>query len=150
MLSSRACYLTELSCCSPTTRWPVLPTWPSSTLTLSTRRSLHPRRYISSEFPSEKCLQTDTNILSTLSIVSRLYQLIPCDNIDKPMYLSTGLKWSSKDTNSPVGHPRLHQVPDIVSSWNRVTVTTVAPRLRSVAVEEVRGVSETFPPERRR
>ena len=40
----------------------------------------------------------------------RLYQLIPCDNIDKPMYLSTGLKWSSKDTNSPVGHPRLHQV----------------------------------------
>ena len=116
MLSCRACYLTELSCCSPTTRWPVVPTSPSSISTLSTRRSLHPRRYISSEFPSEKCLQTDTNTLSlsTLSIVSRLYQLIPCDNIDKPMYLSTGLKWSSKDTNSPVGHPRLHQVSDII------------------------------------
>merc|ERR1719436_1767136 len=39
--------------------------------------------------------------------ISKLYQLIPCDNIDKPMVLSTGLKWSSKDTNSPVGHPRL-------------------------------------------
>ena len=40
--------------------------------------------------------------------LSRLYQLIPCDNIDKPMYLSTSLKWSGN--GSPVGHPRLHQV----------------------------------------
>ena len=45
-----------------------------------------------------------------LLCLCRLYQLIPCDNIDKPMYLSTSLKWSSKDSNSPVGHPRLHQV----------------------------------------
>jgi len=41
--------------------------------------------------------------------ISKLYQLIPCDNIDKPLYLSTSLKWSSKNTNSPAGHPRLHQ-----------------------------------------
>jgi len=40
--------------------------------------------------------------------LSKLYQLIPCDNIEKPVYLSTCLKWSSKD-NSMVGHPRLHQ-----------------------------------------
>merc|ERR1719381_171104 len=40
--------------------------------------------------------------------LSKLYQLIPGDNVDKPLYLSTCLKWSSKD-NSPVGHPRLHQ-----------------------------------------
>jgi len=40
--------------------------------------------------------------------ISKLYQLIPCDNIDKPLYLSTCLKWSSQD-NSPIGHPRLHQ-----------------------------------------
>ena len=39
--------------------------------------------------------------------VVRLYQLIPCDNIDKPHYLTSGLKWSS--SGSPVGHPRLHQ-----------------------------------------
>ena len=39
--------------------------------------------------------------------VDRLYQLIPCDNIDKPHYLTSGLKWSS--SGSPVGHPRLHQ-----------------------------------------
>merc|ERR1719384_1582655 len=39
--------------------------------------------------------------------ISKLYQLIPCDNIDKPMYLSTSLKWSGN--GSPVGHPRLHQ-----------------------------------------
>ena len=41
------------------------------------------------------------------SNLSRLYQLIPCDNIDKPHYLTSGLKWSS--SGSPVGHPRLHQ-----------------------------------------
>lgn len=40
--------------------------------------------------------------------LAKLYQLIPGDNVDKPLYLSTCLKWSSKD-NSPVGHPRLHQ-----------------------------------------
>jgi len=39
--------------------------------------------------------------------ISKLYQLIPCDNIDKPMYLSTSLKWSSN--GAPHGHPRLHQ-----------------------------------------
>jgi len=39
--------------------------------------------------------------------ISKLYQLIPCDNIDKPMYLSTSLKWSSN--GSAHGHPRLHQ-----------------------------------------
>eukprot|EP00092_Neocalanus_flemingeri_P007572 GFUD01008172.1.p1 GENE.GFUD01008172.1~~GFUD01008172.1.p1 ORF type:complete len:337 (-),score=90.00 GFUD01008172.1:184-1194(-) len=41
--------------------------------------------------------------------ISKLYQLIPCDNVDKPVYLSTCLKWSNKDTGSSVGHPRLHQ-----------------------------------------
>jgi len=40
--------------------------------------------------------------------LSKLYQLIPGDNVDKPLYLSTCLKWSSKE-NSTVGHPRLHQ-----------------------------------------
>merc|ERR1719461_740345 len=39
--------------------------------------------------------------------ISKLYQLIPCDNIDKPMFISTSLKWSGN--GSPVGHPRLHQ-----------------------------------------
>ena len=38
-------------------------------------------------------------------VTDRLYQMIPGDNVDKPLYLSTCLKWSSKD-NSPVGHPR--------------------------------------------
>merc|ERR1719470_608953 len=41
--------------------------------------------------------------------ISKLYQLMPCDNVDKPVYLTTCLKWSNKDTGSPVGHPRLHQ-----------------------------------------
>merc|ERR1719166_499278 len=36
--------------------------------------------------------------------ISKLYQLIPCDNIDKPMFISTSLKWSGN--GSPVGHPR--------------------------------------------
>lgn len=40
--------------------------------------------------------------------LSQLYQLIPGDNVDKPAYLASCLKWSSKD-NSPIGHPRLHQ-----------------------------------------
>jgi len=40
--------------------------------------------------------------------LSKLYQLIPGDNVDKPLYLSTCLKWSSKE-NSTAGHPRLHQ-----------------------------------------
>jgi len=39
--------------------------------------------------------------------ISKLYQLIPCDNIDKPHYLTSSLKWSG--SGSPVGHPRLHQ-----------------------------------------
>ena len=34
--------------------------------------------------------------------------MIPCDNIDKPTYLTSGLKWSSN--GAAVGHPRLHQV----------------------------------------
>jgi len=40
--------------------------------------------------------------------ISKLYQLIPCDNVDKPVYLSACLKWSNTD-GTPVGHPRLHQ-----------------------------------------
>lgn len=40
--------------------------------------------------------------------LSKLYQLIPCDNIDKPHYLATCLKWSSSSSGA-VGHPRLHQ-----------------------------------------
>jgi len=39
--------------------------------------------------------------------ISKLYQLIPCDNIDKPHYLTTSLKWSSN--GQAQGHPRLHQ-----------------------------------------
>ena len=45
------------------------------------------------------------SVLKLFSV--RLYQLIPCDNIDKPHYLTSGLKWSSN--GSSVGHPRLHQ-----------------------------------------
>eukprot|EP00090_Calanus_glacialis_P045641 TRINITY_DN8607_c0_g1_i1.p1 TRINITY_DN8607_c0_g1~~TRINITY_DN8607_c0_g1_i1.p1 ORF type:complete len:336 (-),score=102.85 TRINITY_DN8607_c0_g1_i1:173-1180(-) len=41
--------------------------------------------------------------------ISKLYQLMPCDNVDKPVYLTTCLKWSNKETGSPLGHPRLHQ-----------------------------------------
>merc|ERR1719350_2113933 len=41
--------------------------------------------------------------------ISKLYQLMPCDNVDKPVYLTTCLKWSNKGCGSPVGHPRLHQ-----------------------------------------
>jgi len=41
--------------------------------------------------------------------ISKLYQLMPCDNVDKPIYLTTCLKWSNKESGSPVGHPRLHQ-----------------------------------------
>merc|ERR1719347_1595576 len=41
--------------------------------------------------------------------ISKLYQLMPCDNVDKPVYLTTCLKWSNKDAGSHVGHPRLHQ-----------------------------------------
>jgi len=40
--------------------------------------------------------------------ISKLYQLIPTDNVEKPVYLSTCLKWSNNDGNV-VGHPRLHQ-----------------------------------------
>lgn len=39
--------------------------------------------------------------------VSRLYLLIPADNVDKTQYLSASLKWSSGDNG--VGDPRLHQ-----------------------------------------
>merc|ERR1719228_558011 len=41
--------------------------------------------------------------------ISKLYQLIPCDNVDKPVYLSTCLKWSNKENGSPIGHPRYDQ-----------------------------------------
>jgi len=40
--------------------------------------------------------------------LSKLYMLIPLDNIDKPSYLSSCVKWSCRD-NTPLGHPRLHQ-----------------------------------------
>lgn len=40
--------------------------------------------------------------------LSRLYQLIPLDNVDKPAYLATSLKWSNKE-GGVIGHPRLHQ-----------------------------------------
>jgi len=39
--------------------------------------------------------------------ISKLYQLIPGDNVDKPLYLSTCLKWSGGGPGP--GHPRLHQ-----------------------------------------
>ena len=45
------------------------------------------------------------NFCNSKLLITRMYQLIPGDNVDKPLYLSTCLKWSSKD-NSPVGHPR--------------------------------------------
>ncbi|XP_023323568.1 Golgi to ER traffic protein 4 homolog [Eurytemora carolleeae] len=41
--------------------------------------------------------------------IARLYELIPCDNVDKPGFLSAALKWSSLETGANVGHPRLHQ-----------------------------------------
>lgn len=40
--------------------------------------------------------------------ISKLYQLIPCDNVEKPVYLSACLKWSTTD-GAAVGNPRLHQ-----------------------------------------
>jgi len=41
--------------------------------------------------------------------ISKMYQSIPFDNVDKTLYLTTCLKWSSRDSGSPIGHPRLHQ-----------------------------------------
>lgn len=41
--------------------------------------------------------------------ISKLYSQIPDDNVDKPQYLASSLKWSNKDGDRGVGHPRLHQ-----------------------------------------
>jgi len=40
--------------------------------------------------------------------ISKMYGLIPRDNVDKPVYLSACLKWSN-ESGSVVGHPRMHQ-----------------------------------------
>jgi len=41
--------------------------------------------------------------------ISRLYDEIPCDNVDKSAFLTSCLKWSTIETGSVTGHPRLHQ-----------------------------------------
>lgn len=41
--------------------------------------------------------------------ICRLYDEIPCDNVDKASFLSTCLRWSSYNPGTSVGHPRLHQ-----------------------------------------
>lgn len=41
--------------------------------------------------------------------ISKLYSQIPDDNVDKPQYLASSLKWSNRDGERGVGHPRLHQ-----------------------------------------
>lgn len=39
----------------------------------------------------------------------KLYQQIPREHVDKTAYLASCLKWSSQDSGTVVGHPRLHQ-----------------------------------------
>jgi len=45
--------------------------------------------------------------------ISKLYSLIPDENVDKPHYLASSLKWSNREgregDRGGVGHPRLHQ-----------------------------------------
>jgi len=41
--------------------------------------------------------------------ISRLFELIPSENVDKQAFLVSGLQWSSAGSGSHVGNPRLHQ-----------------------------------------